>query len=576
MARLIPAFTEDNTPPGEREIFALLSNGPEDWTAIHSLDLAPANRGLRTEIDFVVIVPDTGIVCVEVKSHEDISFDGERWHPSTIKRSPFKQAIDAKYTFIRRLIELRPQFRHVPVLHCCIFPRSEFTLYPNLSVQPWELMDSLSVRACASGMEFCSSLKARMEKGIQADGQLKAIATPLSPSHVDSIVKTCVPLQLRRPDARAEIVQREREIENLLREPQRIVLQLSELNERLVVSGPAGTGKTLIAIEIARRIASQGKRVALLCYNHLVGAWLKQQASRFVPSVPNIIVGPIISTLAEMADIEIPKSPSAEYWDNILPDLLEDKLTDPDFSSSAQFDYLVLDEAQDILARPRLWDCLTHYLVGGSENGAFLLFGDFDHQVLSERKHMEHSLEVLNLVKRPAHWKLTENCRNYRIVGDTAVQLAGLDHPVYTGYLRAGGGLRNYNIMFYENHDQQTEQLMKWIKEYKAEHYKSSEITILSFRADQASAANHLVEMGYKLKPAWHAGDGISYASVQAYKGMENKVIILTDVMLGDHNFSRDLFYTGMTRSTETVRVLCDKRSMGTLTSWLAGSLRHE
>jgi hypothetical protein len=46
----------------------------------------PWNRGLKeTEIDFVVIVPDTGILCIEVKSHECIAFDGEQWHPPEIK-----------------------------------------------------------------------------------------------------------------------------------------------------------------------------------------------------------------------------------------------------------------------------------------------------------------------------------------------------------------------------------------------------------------------------------------------------------------------------------------------------------
>ncbi len=52
---------------------------------------------------------------------------------------------------------------------------------------------------------------------------------------------------------------------------------------------------------------------------------------------------------------------------------------------------------------------------------------------------------------------------------------------------------------------------------------------------------------------------------------MENKVIILTDVVLGDQDFHRDLFYTGMTRSTESVRVLCDKGSQEILTRWLTG-----
>jgi Nuclease-related domain len=78
MARLIPSFMDDATPGGERDVYNLLAAGPDDWAALHSLDLAPWNRGLRTEIDFVIIIPDAGILCIEVKSHENIYFDGNR------------------------------------------------------------------------------------------------------------------------------------------------------------------------------------------------------------------------------------------------------------------------------------------------------------------------------------------------------------------------------------------------------------------------------------------------------------------------------------------------------------------
>jgi ATP-dependent exoDNAse (exonuclease V) alpha subunit len=49
---------------------------------------------------------------------------------------------------------------------------------------------------------------------------------------------------------------------------------------------------------------------------------------------------------------------------------------------------------------------------------------------------------------------------------------------------------------------------------------------------------------------------------------MENKIIVLTDVLLGDPEFHRDLFYTGMTRAVESVRILCDKRSRDRLLEW--------
>jgi hypothetical protein len=570
MARLVPSFMDDRTPPGERDVFNLLAPGPDDWVALHSLDLAPWNRGLRTEIDFVIIVPDTGILCVEVKSHQDILFDGCRWHPDAITRSPFKQASDGRHTFYRRLAEIAPQFSFVPVVHCCIFPRSSFDLQPNLSVQPWEVMDLRAFRKFESGTEFCMDLKKRMTQAIPADARIKKLSNPLSRSQIDTLVRFCVPVQKVNPTARDEINRREEEIEKLLREQQKPVLQLAALNDRVIVSGGAGTGKTLIAMEVARRAAEKGRRVALLCYNQLIGNWMQQKMEKASPALPNLVVGRAIRVMAEMAGLAIAGNAAQDYWEVILPRELEERLTDPDFKCAAAFEYLVLDEAQDMLAKPRLWQCLTQFLDGGDGQGAFALFGDFAHQVLVEREPMQRSLVGIDRTNRPVHWDLTENCRNYRIVGDTAVQLAGFTDPVYSAYLRSGGGLHNYDIFFYDNDTTQINRLGQWIKEFKAQGYRSSEITVLSFRADHLSAASRL-DSAFKVHPAWQANAGTRHASIHAFKGLENKVIILTDVSLIDRDFQRDLFYTGLTRATESVRVLCDKRSQDILFRWFSG-----
>jgi hypothetical protein len=565
---------DDRTPPGERDVFNLLATGPDDWVALHSLDLAPWNRGLRTEIDFVVIVPDAGVLCVEVKSHDVISFENDRWYPSEIKRSPFKQASDARHTFYRRLRELAPQFRYVPVVHCCIFPRARFDILPNLSVQPWELIDVRTFGAFATGGELCADLKTRMFKSIEADQNLETMRSRLSAAQIDAIVNTCVPVQKHRPDAREEIRRREQDIERVLRDQQKPVLELATLNQRLVVAGGAGTGKTLIAMEVARRAADKGRRVGLLCFNQLVGDWMRRQIGRSGASTPGLIAGRAIRIMAEMSGLTIPKGPSAKYWESDLPEQLEERLTDPDFEASATFDYLVIDEAQDLLARPRLWDCLTRFISGDVERGSYCLFGDFDNQVLGERDAMNQSLSAIYASGRPAAYRLTENCRNYRIVGDSAVRLSGFEKPVYTGYLRSGGGIQNYDIFFYGNEREQRDKLAQWLKEFRTQGYRPAEITVLSFRTSDESAASRLAAEGFKLRPAWQqSADSTSYTSVQAFKGLESKVVILTDVVLGDPSFHRDLFYTGMTRACESVRVLCDKSSQNTLTSWITGKV---
>jgi hypothetical protein len=571
MARLIPSFLDDRTPPGERAVFNMLAAGPDDWVALHSLDLAPWNHGLRTEIDFVVIVPDTGLLCVEVKSHETISFENGQWNPPEIRRSPFKQASDGRHTLYRRLRELAPQFRSVPVVHCCIFPKARFDLPPNLSVQPWELMDGRAFQAFAKSDAFCADLRVRMHSSIEADGSLQPLARPLSPAQIETIVSTCFPIQKRRPSAREGIQRREQEMDRLLRAQQKPVLQLAALNERVVVDGAAGTGKTLIAMEVARRAADSGRRVGLVCFNQLVGDWMREQVQRRSIAPPNMITGRAIQIMAEMTSLTIPRDAPAHFWEDDLPEQLEERLTDPDFRVDALFDYLVVDEAQDLLARPRLWDCLTRFLAGGIGGGSFCLLGDFDNQVLGERHALDQALGAIRSTARPASYRLSENCRNYRIVGESAVRLSGFAKDVYSGYMRSGGGLQNYDIFFYADERDQHEQLARWMKEFKTQGYRPGDITVLSFRTSDDCAAARLAATGFRLRPAWqHAPECTAYTSVHAFKGLENKVIILTDVVLGEPHFHRHLFYTGMTRANESVRVACDKRSQQTLAGWLS------
>ncbi len=542
---------------------------------LHALDLAPYNRGIRTEVDFVAVIPDTGILCIEVKSHSDISFREDRWHPSDIKRSPFKQAADGRFTFHRRLCKLAPICTRIPVLHLCIFPNAQFDLSPNLSVQPWELIDQRVFRSFASAQQFCSDLKVRMLSGIKADTNLVPLRGKITGEQVECIVGLCVPVQKSRPDWRTEIELREKEAERVLREQQKPVLQLASLNRQLVVTGPAGTGKTLIAMELARRKAAAGTRTGLLCFNRLVGHWMREQVEKTQPPLPNLVVGPAIKVMAEMAGVTTPEHPTHEYWEVTLPETLQDRLTDPDFQAEAVFDYLILDEAQDLLARPEIWGCLSQFLRGGFTSGGYVLFGDVENQAIEDRPQMCKTLDELHAISHPARWVLSENCRNYPIVGDTAAALSGFRRSIYSGYLRSGGSVKNYNLLFYQDTAGQVEMLRNLLKQFRSEGYKQREIVLLSFCAPEVSVAAALMDKGVRLRPLWKSEDEIGYGSIHGFKGMESKIVIMTDVVLDDLQVHRTLFYVGMTRATESVRILCDASSMKTLSGWITKGGDH-
>ena len=72
MARMMPAYCPDGAPPGERELYAELAKSPDtaDWIILHSLAIADHVKQVEGEADFAVILPERGVLVIEVKSHQ--------------------------------------------------------------------------------------------------------------------------------------------------------------------------------------------------------------------------------------------------------------------------------------------------------------------------------------------------------------------------------------------------------------------------------------------------------------------------------------------------------------------------
>lgn len=113
MARMIPPVVgSGTTSAGEREIFLRLRDDPgaTAWIALHSLGLARHDAGVAGEVDFVVIIPTRGVLCIEVKgcSASALRRDsglwfygpGDRGDP----RSPFRQASEAMHSLRREIL----------------------------------------------------------------------------------------------------------------------------------------------------------------------------------------------------------------------------------------------------------------------------------------------------------------------------------------------------------------------------------------------------------------------------------------------------------------------------------------
>jgi superfamily I DNA/RNA helicase len=323
-------------------------------------------------------------------------------------------------------------------------------------------------------------------------------------------------------------------------------------------------------MEIARRMADSGKRTGLVCFNKLVGEWVATNVSKDVGR-PNLLAGPAIRMLMDMTGVTIPASPDEVFWESGIYDAIEEKLTDPEFNDDLAFDYLIIDEAQDVLSKPRLFQALMQLVPGGVEEGSYCLVGDFKYQLFGNRADLENILaEVRAKAKGIPTYPLYENCRNYSIVGGSAVKLSGIKDKVYEGFMRSGGSMTNFNLNFYADRPSQLNLLAEVIRKSKTLGYDDADIIVLSLVNDDQCVARDLQKLSFKVSPAKQPQPNtVRYCTINSFKGLEAKVVIVTDIEAEENEFKRNQLYTSLTRATESVHVLFSESSRNLVAKWI-------
>lgn len=562
MAQMLPAVIDPDTPsPGEVDVFRRLRDDPgtADWIVLHSLELPTHVNQIRGEVDFLVLIPGLGFLCIEVKAHRDVRRDvAGMWHmgaQAPTGKSPFQQARSNMFSVLALLRATSLPMSKIPIAFVVMFTAARFAA-AAIEWHRWEVVDLLSYQR-ESIATICrrTLMSAREQMGRARDlgpspDECRRAAHLLRP-RCETIT---TPADRRRTHV-AEVT--------AFTEMQYRALDAMdpEQNPRVVFEGPAGTGKTSLALEAARREAYCGNRVLLVCFNRLLGHWLAEQVSDLGP---NVSAGTLARFMQQLAPpIEVGQVLDDNYWSSDLPRSAADALLDD--RAVAPFDVLIVDEAQDLLHQEWL-DVLDLSLCGGLSAGRWLLFGDFVKQALYDGA--EVTLDELRRDRGyPPVYSLRENCRNTTLIAGLATTLGGLV-PAYDAVLRPGlGDPPQYR--FYETDEQQQQYLVESLDALAAAGFVGRDIAVLAPSASGVAMRLGPGPWGQRLRAASDepAPGYVRFATIHAFKGLEARAVILTDIDQVDGGRAESLFYTGLTRATERLVILANHQIRAALIS---------
>lgn len=376
--RLIPNILLKQTPHGEKQVFRVLDKLPwgNQWSVFHSLNCSEHEYKRWAEIDFLLLGPE-GIFVLEVKGGPVSVHEGV-WElvGGKSREGPFLQAKSAMFAIQKDFLVRKYGFGPAKRNTMCfgfgvVFPHVEWNA--DSPEMPREVVaDKHSLESAYKFEQYLQRLLSYWQKKSEpvtflSTEELRFLRAKLRPE-----IDVYPPFSVNVGLALDEILR--------LTTEQYQALDRIEGNDRIFITGGAGTGKTFLAMQCARREAAKGKDVLL------------------------VVESPILATHLRSLD------PDPHITVRAFQQLKQGKT----------FDVLLVDEGQDLLTFKAL-ELLDKSIDGGLDEGRWRWFMDANNQARLRGNFDDLALEHLKTgltSGKPVEYVLRENVRTTQHVAE--------------------------------------------------------------------------------------------------------------------------------------------------------------
>ena len=176
------------------------------------------------------------------------------------------------------------------------------------------------------------------------------------------------------------------------------IMEGFEENDRLLISGPAGTGKTLLALEQCRRLSAAGKKVLYLCYNRLISSYVKECRNQEKGTYDVYNLHQLL--MEECNDVNV-QEVSSEFFEKELPNIFVER--NESGLVNRKYDAVIIDEGQDLM-NTYYYMCIGYLLNKGFTDGIWSIYFDPCQNIFNNNQDFK---DIWNQLKMDAETNAT-------------------------------------------------------------------------------------------------------------------------------------------------------------------------